>query len=192
MPHRRQAFRRRSLNSLVGLASLLIPVAVHGQDIGPVSFRDSLVMRRVALLAPCPTQVPPGWTLVDRTLGSGMRCSLVEAAARALEQQLEQRPALRSRADPRNPLCVRVVVATDTGSTGLPGDWLVLFDLAPELSARVMIDRQTGGIVTGIVGRPDTTGNTPPCIAKERNWGQSRISRQRRKLGSESNFTPTS
>jgi hypothetical protein len=96
-----------------------------------------------------------------------MRCSLVEAAARVLEQQLEQRPALRSRADPRNPLCVRVVVATNTGSTGLPGDWLVLFDLAPELSARVMIDRQTGGIVTGIVGRPDTTGNTPPCIAKE-------------------------
>lgn len=165
VPHRRP-FGRRSLNGLAGLTFLLAPVAVPGQDIGPVSFRDSLVMRRVALLAPCPTPVPTGWTLVDKTLGSGMRCSLVEAAARTLEQQLEQRPALRSRGDPRNPLCVRVVVASNTGSTGLPGDWLVLFDLAHELSARVMIDRQTGGIVMGIVGRPDTTGNTPRCIAK--------------------------
>jgi hypothetical protein len=166
-PYLASAFPSRFLIRLVGLACLLAPVAVPGQDIGPVSFRDSLVMRRVALLAPCPAPVPAGWTLVDKTLGGGMRCSLVEAAARALEQQLDQRPALRSRGDPRNPLCVRVVVAANTGSTGLPGDWLVLFDLAPELTARVMIDRQTGGIVTGIVGRPDTTGNTPPCIPKE-------------------------
>ena len=155
-----------NLIGLIAAAIFLAPVAGDAQDLGPVSFRDSLVMRRVSLLAPCPTPVPSGWTLVDRTLGSGVRCSLVEAAARAVEQQLEQRPSLRARGNPRTPLCVRVVVAENTGSTGLLGDWLVVFDLGPELSARVMIDRQTGGIVTGIVGRPDTSGNTQPCIAK--------------------------
>lgn len=166
VPYRSPPFRSRSLNGLVGVVLSLAPVAVHAQDIGPVSFRDSLVMRRVALLAPCPTPVPPSWTLVDKTLGSGVRCSLVEASVRALEQQWEQRPYLRENGNPRNPLCVRVVVANNTGSTGLLGDWLVMLDLAPDVTARVMIDRQTGGIVSGIVGRPDTTGKTPSCVAK--------------------------
>jgi hypothetical protein len=154
------------MNALAALILFLAPFALHAQDIGPVSFRDSLVMRRVALLAPCPTSVPPSWTLVDKTLGSGVRCSLVEASVRVLEQQWQQRPSLRESGNPRNPLCVRVVVANNTGSTGLPGDWLVMLDLAPEVTARVMIDRQTGGIVSGIVGRPDSTGKTPACIAK--------------------------
>jgi hypothetical protein len=166
VPHRAPTFLRRSLDGLVGLALSLVPVAASAQDIGPVSFRDSLVMRRVALLAPCPTPVPASWTVVDKTLGSGVRCSLVEASVRALEQQGEQRPSLRENGNPRNPLCVRVVVANNTGSTGLPGDWLVILDLAPDVTARVMIDRQTGGIVSGIVGRPDSSGKTPPCIGK--------------------------
>jgi hypothetical protein len=154
------------MNALAASILFLAPVALHAQDIGPASFRDSLVMRRVALLAPCPTTVPSSWTLVDRTLGSGLRCSLVEAAVRSLEQQWEQRPSLRANGHPRNPLCVRVVVAENTGSTGLLGDWLVLFDLATEVTARVMIDRQMGGIVSAIVVNPDTSSKTPPCIAK--------------------------
>jgi len=137
---------------------------IGAQDIGPVSFRDSLVMRQVAFRAPCPVPAPKAWTLMDSTLGSGLRCSLVEAAARALDLELARRPALRLRGDPRNPLCVRVVVANNMGSTGLPGDWLVVFDLAFDLPAWVMIDRQDGSVVMGIVGR--TSGDMPACVVK--------------------------
>src|SRR5688572_26257887 len=58
------------------------PATAVGQDLGPTSFRDSLVMRQIAYRAPCPAVVPRAWTLVDSTLGRGLRCSLVEAAAR--------------------------------------------------------------------------------------------------------------
>ena len=119
-------------------------------------------MRQVAYRAPCPSPVPTTWTLADSTLGSGLRCSLVEWAVRALEAQLAQRPA--TRADPRNPLCVRVVVARNTGTTGLPGDWLVLFELAPDLPAHVMIDRQTGAVALVLVGRGESvSGLLPSC-----------------------------
>lgn len=166
VPGRSPAFRNRSRLGLAAGIVLLAPVVVRAQDIGPVSFRDSLVMRQVAYRAPCPSPVPKTWTLVDRTLGSGVRCSLVEWAVRALEAQLEQRPSLRTRADPRNPLCVRVVVAKNTGSTGLPGDWLVVFDLGPDLPAHVMIDRQSGGVVVGIVGPLETATEVPACVAR--------------------------
>ena len=49
--------------------------AAGAQDIGPISFRDSLVMRQVAYRAPCPAPAPRSWTLVDGTLGSGLRLS---------------------------------------------------------------------------------------------------------------------
>lgn len=136
------------------------------QDIGPLSFRDSLVMRQVAYRAPCPVPVPKAWTVVDSTLGTGLRCSLVEAAVRALEIELQRRPAVGPRGDPRHPLCVRVVVRNNTGSTGLPGDWLVVFDLAADLPAYVMIDRQEGSVVFGMVGR-GPPGEMPWCIGRE-------------------------
>ena len=169
MPRRPTAFLKRSAVAggqlLVGVV-LLAPTAAGAQEIGPVSFRDSLVMRQVAYRAPCPSPAPKRWTLVDSTLGSGLRCSLVEWAVRNLEAQLEQRPALRARADPRNPLCVRVVVAKNTGTTGLPGDWIVVFDLGPDLPAHVMIDRQTGGIMVGIVGRAEWSADVPACVTR--------------------------
>ena len=167
-PHRSRAFLKCSGKSqgLVGMLFFLAPAVAIAQDIGPVSFRDSLVMRQVAYRAPCPASVPKSWTLVDRTLGSGLRCSLVEWAVRALEMQLEQRPSLRTRADPRNPLCVRVVVAQNMGSTGLLGDWIVVFDLGPDLPAHVMIDRQTGGIMIALVGRAEWSTDLPSCSPK--------------------------
>jgi hypothetical protein len=149
---------RRSL-----LALGLIAGVASGQDIGPISFRDSLVMRQVAFRAPCPTPAPKSWTLVDTTLGSGLRCSLVEAGVRAIEVQLQQRPGLRLRGDPRNPLCVRVYVANNTGSTGLPGDWMVVFELGPDFPAYVLIDRQTGSVVAGVVGRSEPDAPMPSC-----------------------------
>lgn len=170
------AFLKRSElgGVFAALAWLAAPAPAAAQDIGPVSFRDSLVMRQVAYRAPCPRPAPKSWIFVDSTLGSGLRCSLVEWAVRALEAQLEQRPALRTRADPRNPLCVRVIVAQNTGSTGLPGDWLVVFDLGLHLPAHVMIDRQTGGIVTAIVGRTETAVEVPACLAKSGEQGTGR------------------
>ena len=138
-----------------------------GQSIGPISFRDSLVMRQVAFRAPCPTPVPKSWTLVDSTLGSGLRCSLVEAGVRAIEIQLQQRPGLRLRGDPRNPLCVRVYVANNMGSTGLPGDWMVVFELGPDFPAYVLIDRQTGATALAVVGRSEPDAMMPSCPEKE-------------------------
>lgn len=142
------------------------PGVAAAQDIGPISFRDSLVMRQVAFRAPCPSPVPKAWTLVDSTLGSGLRCSLVEAGARAIELQLSQRPALRARADPRNPLCVRVYVANNMGSTGLPGDWMVVFELAPEIPAYALIDRQTGSVAYAVVGLAGPDAQMPSCPDK--------------------------
>jgi hypothetical protein len=150
---------------LVGSLATAVGTA-QGQEIGPSSFRDSLVMRQVAFRAPCPVPAPKAWTLVDSTLGTGLRCSLVEAAVRALEIELGRRPALRERGDPRHPLCVRVVVRNNMGSTGLPGDWLVVFDLAVDLPAYVMIDRQAGSVVPGMVGR-GPPGEMPSCLRKE-------------------------
>ena len=147
--------------------TLVTAGSVGAQDIGPISFRDSLVMRQVAFRAPCPVPVPTSWTLVDSTLGSGLRCSLVEAGVRQLELQLMQRPALRQRADPRNPFCVRVYVASNMGSTGLPGDWMVVFELAPDLPAYVLIDRQTGSVVMGVVGRSEPGAPMPSCPEKD-------------------------
>jgi hypothetical protein len=149
-----------------GLSLVSFASAASGQDIGPISFRDSLVMRQVAYRAPCPTPVPKSWTLVDSTLGRGLRCSLVEAAVRSLELQLQQRPALRKRGDPRNPLCVRVFVANNMGSTGLPGDWMVVFELGADLPAYVLIDRQTGSVAFAAVGRTEPDGQMPSCPAK--------------------------
>lgn len=143
--------------------TLAAATSARAQDIGPISFRDSLVMRQVAYRAPCPAAVPKSWTLVDSTLGSGLRCSLVEAAVRSLESRLQQRPALRQRGDPRNPLCVRVYVANNMGSTGLPGDWMVVFELGVDLPAYVLIDRQTGSVVVGIVGRTEPDAQMPSC-----------------------------
>jgi hypothetical protein len=163
-PHLTSAIRY--LARTVFLVASGIPAVAWSQEIGPISFRDSLVMRQVAFRAPCPVPVPRAWTLMDSTLGSGPRCSLVERAVRALEIELQRRPALRERGDPRHPLCVRVVVRNNTGTTGLPGDWLVVFDLAADLPAYVMIDRQEGSVVLGIVGR-GSPGDMPPCIGRK-------------------------
>lgn len=103
---------------------------------------------------------------MDSTLGTGLRCSLVEAAVRALEVQLAQRPSLRQRGDPRNPLCVRIVVRNNTGTTGLPGDWMVVMDLADDVPAYVMVDRQTGAVVLGIVGRTNAPSDMPSCVPR--------------------------
>lgn len=142
-----------------------IPGIGWSQDIGPLSFRDSLVMRQLAFRAPCPVPVPKAWTLVDTTLGTAPRCSLVEAAARAISQYHQLRPPRTGPADPWNPLCVRVVVGRNTGSTGLPGDWLVIFDLAVDNPAFVVIDRQSGDVGTVMVGRRPP-GDSPSCIAR--------------------------
>lgn len=159
------------LPSPIGLLVAVVAVvtrapATGAQDIGPTSFRDSLVMRQVAFRAPCPVPVPKAWTLIDSTLGSGPRCSLVEFAARAIAQYHQLRPPRTGPADPWNPLCVRIVVARNTGSTGLPGDWLVMFDLAADSPAYVVIDRQSGEVGAVMVGR-GPPGDVPSCMGRQ-------------------------
>lgn len=143
----------------------LVSVAAGAQDIGPVTFRDSLVMRQMVYRTPCPTPVPRAWGMVDSTLGRLPRCSLIETAARAISQFQQMRPPVTGPADPWNPLCVRVVVGRNTGSTGLPGDWLVVFDLAVNHQAWVVIDRQSGevGNVSTGYGSP---GDMPRCMGR--------------------------
>jgi len=143
----------------------LVNVFAGAQDIGPVTFRDSLVMRQMVYRTPCPTPVPRAWGMVDPTLGRLPRCSLVETAARAISQFQQMRPPVTGPADPWNPLCVRVVVGRNTGSTGLPGDWLVVFDLAVNQHAWVVIDRQSGevGNVSFGYGSAD---DRPKCMAR--------------------------
>ncbi len=147
-----------------GVATCLstAPIGAQSQDIGPVTFRDSLVMRQVAFRAPCPNPVPRAWSLADSTLGRSPRCNLLEVAARAVEQAGQLRPGRRP-GDPWNPLCARIVVLNNTGSTGLPGDWVVLFDLAEDHPAWVVIDRQTGDIGLTLVGR-DRVPESPRCL----------------------------
>ena len=141
-------------------------VTAVSQDLGPTSFRDSLVMRQIAYRTPCPRVVPPAWSLVDSTLGRSPRCSLVEAAARAIAQYHKARAPREGPADPWNPLCVRVVVGRNTGSTGLPGDWMVLFDLSPNYPAYVVIDRQTGDVGAVMVSYGQPAGDMPRCLAR--------------------------
>lgn len=143
----------------------LVSMVAGAQDIGPVTFRDSLVMRQMVYRTPCPTPVPRAWSMVDSTLGRLPRCSLVETAARAISQFQQMRPPVTGPADPWNPLCVRVVVGRNTGSTGLPGDWLVVFDLAVNHQAWVVIDRQSGevGNVSFGYGSPD---ERPRCMGR--------------------------
>ena len=136
------------------------------QDIGPVTFRDSLVMRQIVYRTPCPMVVPAAWSLVDSTLGRSPRCSLVEAAARAITQYHQLRAPRAGPADPWNPLCVRVVVGRNTGTTGLPGDWLVLFDLSPDYTANVVIDRQTGDVGAVRVSYGQPAENIPRCLER--------------------------
>lgn len=149
-------------------AAVLIAAPASAQD--SLSFRDSLVVRQIAYRAPCPAPAPPTWGLRDPALASGWRCSLVEHAARGLAEYLgiqSTRAGARIAGDPWRPLCVRLVVGTNTGSTGLPGDWMVIFDLAPDESAYVAIDRQTGGLggvlLSHAAGRGGPADRLPRC-----------------------------
>jgi len=117
----------------------------QSEGIGPTTFRDSLVMRQMIYRAPCPNPVPPAWSRIDSTLRRPPGCAIVETAARALSEMMRMRPGMQT-ADPWNPFCVRVLMAKNPGSTGLTGDWIVIFDLTPDNRARVVIDRQSGTV----------------------------------------------
>jgi hypothetical protein len=167
-PARRFVTTSRSPGLAGALVGVFVGIAVlanaaWAQGIGPVTFRDSLVMRQIAYRAPCPDPVPIVWSRVDSTLGRPPRCSLVELAARAISQFLRVRPPQAGSADPWNPLCVRVIVGRNTGSTGLPGDWLVIFDLAADQPAYVVIDRQTGDVGLTLIGREQLV-DRPRCL----------------------------
>lgn len=153
-------------NALCILLLVITSSAVFAQGIGPVTFRDSLVMRQMIYRTPCPDPVPPAWSSVDSTLGRRPRCAIVETAAQALLPWANSDP--RRAIDPWNPLCVRVVVANNTGSTGLPGDWMVIFDLSSDSRARIVIDRQSGAVASIQTSRgPVAVGDQQPTCLPE-------------------------
>ena len=130
-----------------------------------MTFRDSLVMRQMLYRAPCPAPVPPAWSRVDSTLGRPPRCAIVETAARAIAEYMRIRPPMQAM-DPWKPLCARVVVGTNTGSTGLPGDWMVVFDLTLDNSAHVVIDRQSGAVGGVMMGYGSPDDKMPKCLER--------------------------
>ncbi len=156
------AAARMTIGGMLVLAAS--PRAAVAQDALLASFRDTLIVRQIAHRAPCPQPPPPAWSLVDSTIGTSWKCSLIEASARAITQRRDARPRDGGAMDPRNPLCTRLVVARNTGSTGLPGDWLVLFDLALDLPAWVLFDRQTGSIARVAIGHGQAIPGMPRCL----------------------------
>jgi hypothetical protein len=149
------------------LVALLLgwPATAAAQPGIPDDFRDSLVLRLAAIRTPCPDPPPAAWSLVDTTLGRPPRCSLVASAAQLLREHLRARPRRDGVADPSRALCVRLVVLANTGSTGLPGDWLVVFDLAPTVSAEVVIDRRSAAPSVMSIGEgPPRWG--APCLTR--------------------------
>ena len=148
----------------VAVAVGVAPSVTWAQAVGPVTFRDSLVMRQLVFRAPCPNPVPRSWSLIDSTLGRPPRCNLVEVAARAIAQFVQARPQAAP-VDPWNPLCVRVTVRQNTGTTGLPADWWVLFDLTANTAAWVVIDRHNGDIGMTVVG-PNPGSDWPRCLLR--------------------------
>jgi len=147
---------------------LMAPWPLLAQGIGPITFRDSLVMRQMIYRTPCPDPVPPAWSRVDSTLRRPPGCAIVETAARAIGEMMRMRPPMQA-ADPWKPFCVRVVVAKNTGSTGMPGDWMVIFDLTPDSRAFVVIDRQSGSVggVQMAYGSV-VDDNQPKCLQPDR------------------------
>src|SRR5688572_1328932 len=91
----------RMQNALCILLLVITSSAVFAQGIGPVTFRDSLVMRQMIYRTPCPDPVPPAWSSVDSTLGRRPRCAIVETAAQALLPWANSDP--RRAIDPWNP-----------------------------------------------------------------------------------------
>lgn len=149
------------------LPALLLAATVRAeaQPGIPDDFRDSLVLRLAAVRTPCPDPPPAAWAMVDSTLGRAPRCSLLESAAQLVRQRLVRRPSPESTADPWRPLCVRLVVLDNMGSTGMPGDWLVIFDLMPGLSAEVVIDRRSGSPSLVLFGDGVRRWG-PPCVER--------------------------
>ena len=159
---RRWAYRLRVTFIAAGVS--FAPDTVSAQEIGPVTFRDSLVMRQLAFRTPCPSPIPRAWSMVDTTLGQSPRCTLLEVAARAIARYLQARPQADG-GDPWTPLCVRVIVRRNSETTALPLDWWVVFDLTADTPAWVVIDRHTGEIGMTVVGK-DLVRDWPRCLAR--------------------------
>jgi hypothetical protein len=152
----------------VVLLAAMLPRSAGAQAGIPDDYRDSLVLRLAAVRSPCPDPPPAEWSLVDSTLGRSPRCSLVEAAARLIRDRLSAGRMPRDGVpDPWRPLCVRLVEMENTGSTGLPGDWMVVFDLTPTLSADVVLDRRSGAPAMVMMG-DGTRRWGPPCVTRSR------------------------
>ena len=119
--------------TLVHIAS---PNAVDAQDSSMQARYDSLARRMLLARHPCPSPVPVGWTAGDSTNGSGVRCSLVVAAARGASDAM--RATGRADMNPNNVLCVVLAPAKLLPSIGPL--WRVAFYTDSLRGAEVHVD----------------------------------------------------
>ncbi len=128
--------------ALILLAGLAISSSeLQAQDSSIVARYDSLSRRMLQVRHPCPDPVPTGWIASDTANASGIRCSLIAAAARgANDAMLDRR---RPQFDPRAVPCA-------TLTTGKP-----LRDRGPVWEISFYIDSMRGAILT-----VDNTGAT--------------------------------
>ena len=114
------------MRSFVSVAVLLFcqTSSARAQDTALRQRRDSLAVLMLQRRYPCPSPVPLGWVRSDSTNGSGLRCSLIAAAARGLRDAM----ATRSRPEidpqlvlgrPRGTMVVRYAVLLRAGALEL-------------------------------------------------------------------------
>lgn len=106
--------------------------------------RSAAVMTRLRREHPCPVRLPTWWTAADRSLGKGLRCSLVAAA---LETAIAPPSAAVAAVDPARVACARVqgmvYVERAARIRHQPAQWDVDFVLGAQ-SLRVSINAVTG------------------------------------------------
>ena len=109
---------------------------------------DSLSVRMLVRRYPCPNPVPLGWVAADSTNGSGVRCSLIAAAARGLQDAIATRPT--GELETRAVRCVTLRPGKPLPTVGPM--WRVAFYSDSIRGAEVHIDAFDGHTVVVRVG----------------------------------------
>lgn len=120
----------------ISLLALAHSGAVGAQASSMAARYDSLARRMLHLRHPCPNPVPAGWTAADRSNGSGVRCSLVVAAARGAT--VAMRAKGRADMNPDQVLCVALSPAKPHPS--IAPLWRVDFYTDSVRGAEVQVD----------------------------------------------------
>ena len=127
----------------ISLVLIAGPSALIAQDSSMLARYDSLALLMLFRRHPCPSPVPAGWTAGDPSNASGVRCSLVVAAARGASEAMQANR--RTDMNPNNVLCVALTPATL--SPGFGPLWRVDFYTDSLRGAEVHVD-PSGSTIT--------------------------------------------